>query len=158
MELVPVLHNVSSVQRLVDTAKLVYGLGLKMLVATRVYGAAAQSGIPEAMRIALRNNAGLVILQDIPDAIDAFKPDVILIVSQSYAKEHLDPLNPPIFNGRVLVVFNGGDPDFSSNEITYGQPVYIKGLNSRVGPLAEAALILYGLLYVRKRGEASLGR
>ncbi|MEM0340527.1 MAG: RecB-family nuclease [Acidilobaceae archaeon] len=156
MELFPLLHNVSSVQRLVDTARLVYGLGLKVFVATKVYGAAAQSGVPEIMKIAMKSGGSFFVLQDLPDAFEVLRPDVVLLVSRSYAREVLDVFNPPVYEGRVLVVFNGGDPDFAVNEIAHGKPVYIKGAEGKLGPVAEAALILYCLLHRRDRGEHSV--
>lgn len=156
MEVIPVLHNVSSVQRLVDAARLAYGLGLRLFAATKVYGAAAQSGVPEAMRVALRSNGGFLVLQDLHDALEVFKPDVVLLVSYSHARETIDPLNPPVYDGRVLVVFNGSEPDFSASEAALGKPVYFRGLSGRLGPIAEAALLLYGLLYRSYRGGSAL--
>ncbi|MEM1927703.1 MAG: RecB-family nuclease [Acidilobaceae archaeon] len=157
-ELVALLHNVSSVQRLVDAARLVYGLGLRVFVATKVYGAAAQSGIPEAMRLALRAGGSFLVLQDLPDALELLKPDSVLLVSHGHAREFIDPFNPPVYSGRVLVVFNGGDPDFSASELAYGTPVYVKKAGSRLGPVAEAALVLYCLLSRGDRGEPSIER
>lgn len=144
--LIPVIHNVSSVQRLVDFAKLVYALDLGLLVASRVYGAAAQSGIPEVMRLAFKSNKSFLVLPDIGDVLELLRPDVTLIVTFDYAGELIDPFNPPVYSGRVLAVFNGGEPDFSTGEVGFGKPVYIKGVSRRIGAVAEASIILYSLL------------
>jgi SpoU rRNA methylase family enzyme len=144
--LIPVVHNVSSVQRLVDVARLVYGFDIGLLVASKVYGAAAQSGIPEVMRLAFKSNKSFLVLPDIGDVLELLKPDVTLIVTFDYAGELIDPFNPPVYNGRVLVVFNGGEPDFSAGEVRFGKPIYIKGVPRRIGVVAEASIILYSLL------------
>ncbi|MEM1685132.1 MAG: RecB-family nuclease [Acidilobaceae archaeon] len=150
MDIIPVLYNVSSTQRLIDMAKLVYGLGLHIFTACKVYGAAAQAGIPEVMRLALKSERGFIVLPDIGDVIDLFKPSIILIVSYAYAEDFIDPFNPPVYSGKVLVVFNGSDPDFSSSELKYGKPIYIKGVQYRLGAIPEATLILYSLLFKLK--------
>lgn len=154
LEVVPLIHNVSSVQRLLDFARLVYSLGLNTLVASKVYGAAAQSGVPEAMRLAFKLNRGLLVLSDLEDALELLKPDVTLLVSAEHAVEYIDPFNPPVYSGRVLIAFNGGDPDFSAGEARFGRPVYVKGVSGRLGAIAEASLILYPLLLQKRLGEA----
>jgi SpoU rRNA methylase family enzyme len=146
VDVIPVIHNVSSVQRLVDMARLVYGLDIGLLVASRVYGAAAQSGIPEVMRFAFKSGRSFLVLPDVSDVIELLKPDVTLVVTLDYAEELLDPSNPPVYSGRVVIVFNGGEPDFSASEVKLGKPIYIKGVSRRLGAIAEASIILYSLL------------
>jgi len=150
--IVPLIHNVGSVQRLVDMARLVYSLDLELLVASKVYGAAAQSGVPEVMRLAFKANRGFLVLPDIGDAVELLKPDVTLVVSLDYAEDFIDPFNPPVYSGRLLVVFNGGEPDFSASEARVGKPVYIRGVSRRLGAVAEASIILYSLLSRTRRG------
>jgi len=145
VEIVPVLHNVSSVQRVVDTARLAYGLGYGTLVVTKAYGGAAQSGVPEATRLALKENKNLIVLPDLADAVSLLKPDTILLVTRDYEPEPIDPASPPSLRGRVLVAFSGGDPGFTPSEASMGKPVYPAGVPGRIGAVAEAALILYAL-------------
>ncbi len=143
--IIPVLHNVSSVQRVVDMARLVYGLGLDTLVITKAYGGAAQSGVPEAMRLALKSNAKLIVLPELKDALDLLSPDTFIAVTRSYAEERINPVNPPVTGSKVLIVFSGGDPEFTPQEIAGAKRVYIDGVEAKLGPIAEAALILYHL-------------
>ena len=139
----------SSVQKLVDMARLVYSMGFKVLVATRVYGAAAQSGIPEATRIALRHGGSLLVLQDLDDAIELLKPRNVYIVTSEYAERRVEPegFDP---GGESLLAFNGGEPDFTLEEAKKGEPIYLEGLEQRIGPIAEASIILYS---IRRRIE-----
>ena len=144
---IPVIHNVSSVQRVVDMARLVYGLGLKTLIVTKAYGAAAQSGIPEAMRLALKNNRSLIVLPELSDAVDLVKPDKVLIVTVEHAKKLIDPSGQLELGSRTLVVFSGSEQGFTPSELSLGEPVYIKGVEARLGAVAEASIILYHLLF-----------
>jgi SpoU rRNA methylase family enzyme len=153
--IIPVLHNVSSVQRVVDMARLVYSLGLNTLVVTKAYGGAAQSGVPEAMRIALKLNARLIVLPELSDAVELFSPSTVIAVTKAYAEEHIDPLNPPVSGDRVMIVFSGGDPEFTPAELAGARKVYIDGVDGKLGPVAEAALLLYGVLRLVRRGSES---
>ncbi len=147
-ELIVVLHDVSSAQRLIDFAKLVYGLGFRILVASKVYGAAASSGVPEVMRLALRNGRMFTVLSNVKDVIEIFNPEKIVVVSREYG----EPVDPAEYaeklsevKGRVVVVFGGIDPAPSKDVVALGEPIYPVSTESRLGPVAEAALILYPL-------------
>lgn len=161
MRLVPVLHNVSSIQRLVDTARLVYSLGLRELFVTKAYGAAAQHGLAEVGRLAYKLDRGLFILPDLRDAVELVRPDRVLVVTLEHARARIDPARPPSLEGVVMVAFNGGDPDFAPHEAALGEPVYIEGVDQRLGAPAEAALLLYPLLRVAgisgRAGQGSPG-
>jgi SpoU rRNA methylase family enzyme len=155
LEVVPLLHNISSIQRMLDFTRLTLSMGFGRIVVTRAYGAAAQHGLGEVGRLTYKAGASLIVLPDLSDAVDLLKPDSVLIVSREHARVEVDPAGGigEVARGRVLVAFNGGDPDFSPQEASLGTPIYIKGLQSRIGPLGEAALILYALL----RGERGSG-
>jgi SpoU rRNA methylase family enzyme len=145
MKIIPVIHNVSSVQRVVDMARLVYSLGLDELVVSKAYGAAAQHGIPEASRLALKLGKTLVVLPDLKDAIELLRPDEVLIISFEHAKERT--LDFSDLKSNVLaVVFSGSEPDFSPEEIRLGKTIYIPGATGRLGPIAEAGIVLYALI------------
>ncbi len=156
MEVIPLLHNVSSVQRLVDTAKISYSLGANTFVATKVYGGAAQSGVAEAMRIALRLNKSFIVLPDLQDAIELLSPKKTVLVTQAYAKKLLNPCSLPSDflenNGKLLLIVSGSEPEFSPSELKLGEPIYLEGTSRRIGPIGELSLLLYALLGPRRRG------
>jgi RecB-family nuclease len=52
-ELIVLVDNTSSVARVVEFAKVVYGFGVKNLVLTHVYGSAAQQGFRRPLRFRL---------------------------------------------------------------------------------------------------------
>ncbi len=145
MEIIPVLHNVSSVQRLVDSVKTAYSLGAKTFVVTKAYGGAAQSGVAEAMRISLKLNKQFIVLPDLDDVVELLHPDRILLLTYDYSKDTIDLENMKELNGRILVVVSGSDPEFSSSELKLGEPVYFKDSPGKIGPIGELALILYTL-------------
>jgi len=146
-EIIPVIHNVSSVQRLVDSVRVAYSLGARTVVASKVYGGAAQSGVPEAMRIALKLDRSLLVLSDLRDASELLSPDHVYLVTRDYAEMEIDPSTPSLeAKNRVLIVFSGADPEFSPAELKLGTPIYFRGVKQRLGPVGEAALLLYYLL------------
>ncbi len=153
MELIPVIHNVSSVQRVVDMARLVYSLGLELLIVSKAYGGAAQSGVPEAMKIAMKTGKSLVVLPGLGDVVDLLKPDNLVAVTRSHAEKLVDPLNPPVYEGRTLIVFSGGEPEFTPSEIAGAEKIYLRGVETKLGPIAEAAIILY--ILTRRRHQNS---
>ena len=157
VRVIPVMHDVSSAQRLVDAARTVYGLGFRVFVATRVYGAAAQNGVPEAMRLALRLGRSFVVLPELRDAVELFAPETVLVVSRDYGEPvSLDGLGR-LARGRTMVVVGGGEPGISKGDAAAGKPVYFEGVEARLSPVAELALVLYALRGVaggEESGEA----
>ena len=133
----------SSVQRLVDLARASYQLGFKVLAVSKVYGGAAQSGVPEAFKLALKYGSSLLVLPDLGDVVDALSPDRILIITPREPEVLVDPASPPQLDGRVLIAFNGGETGFSPSEEKLGARTYIAGVDSRLGAVAEAGIILY---------------
>jgi len=148
---IPVLHNVSSVQRVTDAARLAYTLGYEVLVITKAYGGAAQSGVPEAMRLALRGGRSLIVLPGLEDAVELLSPDRVVLVSRDYARSLIDPLKPGASGGRLMLVVSGGEPEFTAAEAKLGEPVYFEGVEGKLGALAELSLLLYAYRRVGKR-------
>ncbi len=141
-KIIPVIHNVSSVQKLIDMAKLSFGFGYKMIIISKAYGSAAQNGIPEVFKIALKEGKGVVVLPELKDAIELYNPKKVVLIDKDNAKGEIDIENP-LIDKDMLIVFNGSDSPFSPNELTFGEAYYIKGIKGRIGSVAEAALILY---------------
>lgn len=155
--IVPVLHNVSSVQRVVDMARLVYALDFQLLVVTKAYGGAAQSGVPEAMRLALKEGKSLIVLPDLSDAIELLNPDTIVAVTPRGSEEAISTPEDVsrLINGKTLIVFSGGDPDFTATELSRANKrVYIDGVKGKLGPVAEASIILYSISRSKVSGQA----
>ncbi len=143
------LHDVASVQRLVDMARLVYGLGIRTFIASKVYGAAATNGIPEVTRIALRLGRGFHVVSNVRDVVELLSPDTVLVVSY----EHGEPIYPEevveLAKGKTVMVFGGSEGSPTREEANLGKPIYVKGAGSRLGPIAEAAILLYPLVRSR---------
>jgi len=147
-EILVAIHDVSSAQRLIDMARLVYGIGLRQFIATKLYGAAASSGVPDVMRLALRMNKGFYVLPHIRDAVEVFSPDEVIVVSHEYG----EPVNIKDIVERaskarkLLLVFGGSEAAPGKDVAGLGTALYPIGLENRVGPVAEAAIILYALV------------
>ncbi|NOZ88828.1 MAG: exonuclease [Crenarchaeota archaeon] len=145
--LVVLLHDVSSAQRLIDTARLVYGLGLRSFVASKVYGAAASSGVPEASRMAMKLGRLFAVLPSARDAVELLQPDAVIVVSRDYG----EPLEASEIAEKLakakkpLLVLGGIDAAPSKDVAALGEALYIAGVEHRLGPVAEAAIILAAL-------------
>ena len=147
-EILVVMHDVSSAQRLIDMARLVYGLGLRQFIATKLYGAAASSGVPDVMRLALRLNRGFHVLPHVRDAVEAFGPSKVILVSHDYGESlSLSDIVARLSSEKkVLLVFGGSETAPGKDIAGLGEAIYPAGLEARVGPVAEAAIILYSLI------------
>lgn len=147
--LVVLLHDVSSAQRLIDMARLVYGLGLREFLASKVYGAAASSGVPEVSRMALKMGRVFAVLPGARDAVEVVNPEAVIIVSREYGEVmSLDEIAEAVktVEGSVLLVFGGIDAAPSKDVAAMGKAVYPRGAETRLGPVAEAAMILSRLV------------
>ena len=137
-----ILHNVSSIQRVHDVARIVFSTENKfILVITKPTGAAAQIAIPEIFREAYKHNKPIIILPDLKDAIDLLKPDQIYTLSHEYG-ERINPENLEL-KPKTAFITAGTEPGLSKNEALTGKPIYIKGFNTWIGPAGETAIIIH---------------
>lgn len=148
MKVIVVLHNVYSSQRVVEAARLVYGLGFDTFVVTKASGSAAQSGVPDAQKYALRRGANFVYLRDLRDAIDILKPGAVLTVSEGkYGGRPLSEAWKDVANvDRLMIVFGGAEPGLSLQEYEMGIHVYPEGVEEDVGAVGLMAITLSRLL------------
>jgi SpoU rRNA methylase family enzyme len=147
--LVMTIHNVSSQQRLIELAKVFYGLGYVNLVVSRATGAAAQIGIPEVQKISLKTGGRLIITADLEDAIDLIKPNTIILLTQkAYGKTAYKPeeIAMELSKGlTVMMVIGGLEPGLTSRDLSLGEPTYIQGIEGELGPVGLATIALYEL-------------
>jgi len=140
------LHNVHSVQRVIEMAKICYGLGISTLVISKAVGTAAQTGVPEAQKIAMRMGKKLIFVPDIQDVIDLLKPDEILLFApKPYGREPFNPkevAEKALMGQLMLLVFGGLEPGLSSRELSLGRAVYVE-TQSPIGSIGTAAIALY---------------
>lgn len=141
--IIPVLHNVMSAYRIIESAKIVYGLGFRIFVVSKASGSAAQSGLPEAQRIAIRFNRNLVFLKDIDDVIEIFRPiRMLMVLPGKYGGVPLSDLEGDLKKGAILV-FGGSEPGLSKREIEKGTLVYPDYVTEDLSPTGLLAITLY---------------
>ncbi len=144
------IHNVTSPQRLIDAAKVVFGLGnANVIVASRVTGMAAQTGIPEVMRYAYKLKKSFLVFPALQDVIDLLKPDeVLLLVPEGFPEaENLESkvTQSRIQNKRVLLVISGSDDGFTRADLGLGNTVYLPGVKEFLPLVALVAISLWVL-------------
>ncbi|MBN2228972.1 MAG: hypothetical protein JW779_05205 [Candidatus Thorarchaeota archaeon] len=143
-----ILHNVQSASKTSETAQVVYGLGFPNFVVSKAEGSAAQAGVPDANRLAIRMKQNFMTLPDLKDALEILAIDhALLVVSPVLTKERADikQLSESINSGkRVGLVLSGSNSSFSRKEMDLGE---CKSLDARVdiGPSGTAAIILYAI-------------
>lgn len=147
LEIIVVVNNVSSPQRLVDFAKLVYGLSnlRSNLVFTRVSGMAAQTGVPEVSKYLYRLGKPLLVLPSPQDVVDLLKPDKILVLAKTEISRDINEVANEL-RGRVALLVNGSDSPPSKTELSLGDHVTVKELDPSSPPQAVLAIVLYVLM------------
>ena len=143
-----VLHNVHSASKTVETAQVVYGLGFSNFVVSKAEGSAAQAGVPDANRLAMKMKQNFMVLPDLKDVLEVLNIErPLLITSPVLTKERLD-LNQ-LFERtkseeRIAIMLSGSNSSFSRKEMDFGE---CRSLEARVdiGPAGTAAIILYAL-------------
>ena len=144
-----VLHNVHSASKTIETAQVVYGLGFPNFVVSKAEGSSAQSGVPDANKLAIRMKQNFMVLPDLKDVLEALNIDyAILVTSPRLVKEHVDlgKLSEQTKSAdRIAIVLSGSNSSFSRKEMDLGD---CKSLEAEVdiGPSGSAAIILYSLL------------
>ncbi|MFW9954350.1 MAG: RecB-family nuclease [Candidatus Thorarchaeota archaeon] len=143
-----VLHNVHSVSRVVETAQVVYGLDYQNFIVTRAEGSAAQSGVPDANRLAMKLNHNFMVLPDLKDALELLQIEKpIMIVSPVLTKERLDLAaleNRARSGEKIIIALSGSNSSFSRKEMDLGECYSIDAAID-IGPAGTAAIILHAL-------------
>ena len=144
-----ILHNVHSASKTIETAQVVYALGFPNYVVSKAEGSAAQSGVPDANRLAIKMKQNFMVLPDLKDVLDLFNFDyALLVTSPKLVKEHVDmsQIAQRALNGeKIAIILSGSNSSFSRKEMDLGD---CKSLEAKVdlGPSGSAAIILYSLL------------
>ena len=143
-----VLHNVHSVAKVIDTAQVVYGLDFHNFVISRAEGSAAQNGVPDANKLAMKMKKNFIVLPDLHDVLELLEVErPIMITSPVLTKERLDmnALRKKVVSGeKTIIVLSGSNSSFSRKEMDMGDCF---GLDARVdiGPAGTAAILLHAL-------------
>jgi SpoU rRNA methylase family enzyme len=144
-----ILHNVHSASKTIETAQVVYGLGFPNFVVSKAEGSAAQAGVPDANRLAMKMKNNFMVLPDIKDVIEVLQVEhPLIITSPVLVKERLDftELSKKVKSGeRIGIFLSGSNSSFSRKEMDLGECC---SLDARVdiGPSGSAAIILHSLL------------
>ena len=144
-----VLHSVHAISKVLETAQIVYGLNYSNFIVSKAEGSAAQTGVPDANRFALKMGKTFMVLPDLSDVIELLDVETpLLFASPKLTKEKINfnELKQQVKSGeKVIIVLSGSNSSFSRKEMDLGRCV---SLNSKIdiGPAGTAAIILYNLL------------
>ena len=143
-----VLHNVHSASKTVETAQVVYGLGFSNFVISKAEGSAAQAGVPDANRLAMKMKQNFMVLPDLKDALEVLNIEQpLLITSPVLTKDRLDlnQLSERAKSGeRIAIMLSGSYSSFSRKEMDLGECCSLDA-KVDIGPAGSAAIILNAL-------------
>ncbi|MGB9726266.1 MAG: RecB-family nuclease [Fervidicoccaceae archaeon] len=124
MKVVIGLHDVSSTSRLTDFLRTLFAFDIRvdLVVLSRVTGAAAQYGLPEASKLLFKRGVSFLILQDIGDYREIFSNYKIIQYSASKGRpiSKMREIGMEPERENVLLLFSGSDAGFTSGEIIEG--------------------------------------
>jgi len=143
-----VLHNVHAVSKVIDTAQVVYGLGFKNFVISKPEGTAAQTGVPDANKLAMKTRSNFMVLPDLSDVIELLGVDrPLLLVSPLLTKTrvNLAALSQRVKSGeRLVIVVSGSNSSFSRKEMDMGECASLDA-HFDIGPAGTVSVTLYAL-------------
>ena len=143
-----VLHNVHAVSKVMETAQVVYGLGFPNFIVSKAEGSAAQTGVPESNRLAMKMKGSFAVLpnlRDVLEMLDVEKP--IMVTSPVLVKERVNTgeIKQRIKDGeRIVIVLSGSNSSFSRKEMDMGECVSLEA-RVDIGPAGSAAIVLHGI-------------
>ncbi len=144
-----VLHNVHSVSKVAETAQVVYGLGFPNFIVSKAEGSAAQTGVPDANRFAVKMKSSFMVMPDLRDVLEVLGVETpLLVTSPVLTKERVnfDTLAKKMRSGeRTVIVLSGSNSSFSRKEMDLGECVSLEA-RVDIGPAGTAAVILHRLL------------
>lgn len=111
-------------------------------VITRPTGLAAQSGVPEAWRIAYKNNIPMIVLPDIKDVIEIYKPDEIVIFQKTEESKPIEESLELLNKRSILVVIPSGEQALTKEEQILGKKIHSRTLTRDTNPLTILGIIL----------------
>lgn len=143
-----VLHNVHAVSKVMETAQVVYGLRFPNFVVSKAEGSAAQTGVPDANKLAIKMKRNFMVFPDLGDVIELLEIEKpLLITSPVLVKERLDQksLAKSVQSGeRTVIVVSGSNSSFSRKEMDMGKCMSLEA-KVDIGPAGTIAVILYNL-------------
>lgn len=143
-----VLHNVHSAGKIIDTAQVVYGLDFHNFVISRAEGSAAQNGVPDANKLAMKMRKNFIVLPDLNDVLELLEIEKpLMIASPVLTKErvNLAELKKEVESGeKIVIILSGSNSSFSRKEMDLGACVSLEA-RVDIGPAGTAAIILHAL-------------
>ena len=144
-----VLHNVHSISKVVETAQVVYGFGFSNFIVSKAEGSAAQTGVPDATRLAVKMKSSFMVMPDLRDVLEVLGVETpLMVTSPVLTKERVnfDTLAKRVKSGeRIVIALSGSNSSFSRKEMDMGECVSLEA-RVDIGPAGTAAVILHGLL------------
>lgn len=109
---------------------------------TRPTGLAAQSGVPEAWRHAYKNETPLVVVPEIRDLIEIYRPVETLIFMKTQDSIDIESARDYLEKETVLVVIPSGEQSITREETGLGKKIFSKRYHRDINPLTALGILL----------------
>jgi SpoU rRNA methylase family enzyme len=139
------LHNVLSPQKLIEFVSTCISFGVKNIILSKVGGSAAQLGIGEAFKIAIKHDVKIIVLPDLYDIKAILPYPIYFIIQKEYASEEInieEVYKNYVENKGLIFVFGGLEPGFSKKELELGKSFHVN-LGNEVPTVALLSVTLY---------------
>ncbi|ADV65552.1 RecB-family nuclease [Desulfurococcus mucosus] len=135
------LYSPSSIQKLMDFVKTVYVLDGLVPVVIKPIGAAAQIGVPEAHKVAIKQGKPLIVLPEVSDLRSVLGCERVFYIDESGVEAQL----PEIVNtgGRVAILLGSGDQEPSRREVEGLEAVWPSNVPRGLPVTALTGVLVY---------------
>ncbi len=148
--LILVYNNVGSAGKVESFVEVALGFGIAdLIVISRAYGAAAQSGIPAASKRVFKEGGRLLVVSELREAIELLNPEEVYVLEpkERGGSEELDyeELAKKVKERKIMIVIGGESPGNPLREQEMAKAVVWVGTERNIGPQASLGILLYEL-------------
>ncbi|AFL67231.1 RecB-family nuclease [Desulfurococcus amylolyticus] len=148
------LYSPSSIQKLVDFIKTVYAIKGLVPVVIKPIGAAAQIGVPEAHKIAIKQGKPFIVLPEISDLSNVLGCSKILYINESGREVSLAEVLD--LEERVAILVSSGEQEPSRKEVENTDSVWLREVPRGLPVTALIGILVYELHRKNKMHQPEL--
>ncbi|MCY0867961.1 MAG: RecB-family nuclease [Desulfurococcus sp.] len=141
------LYLPSSIQKLMDFIKAVYTSSILVPVVVKPIGAAAQIGVPEAHKLAIKLGRPFIVLPEVRDLRGVLGCERVVYVSEAGREVGVEELIAG--SVRTALLLGSGDQEPSGREIEGLEIAWPRGVPKGMPVTALAGILVYEILRIK---------
>jgi len=135
------LYSPSSIQKLIDFIKTVYAVNGLVPVVIKPIGAAAQIGVPEAHKIAIKQGKPFIVLPEASDLHSVLGCERVYYVTEAGREVSLSSIATG--GSRIALLLSSGEQEPSRREVENMEAVWLQGVPRGIPVTALVGIIVY---------------